>query len=111
MSAPGSLARDIVGVSLAGSEEARAAIAVLKAQDPSITVRERGGYYKVERPGSLEFDLPAIARVLGRPLSAYDFLVNVSSYYGRIDVGDELVRIVAEILPGRFADAPRQEHG
>lgn len=102
MSATPEAPREIVGVSLMGGEEARAAIAALTEHDPTVQVKERGGYYKVERSGALEFDLAAIARHLGRPLTAYEFLVNVSSFYGRIDVADGFVRVVAEIQPARF---------
>jgi propane monooxygenase coupling protein len=95
---------DMVGVSLTRSEEASAASAAITERDPSVTVRSRAGYFKIERAGSLEFDLKDIARHLGRELSAYEFLVIVSSFYGRIDVGDGIVRVVSDILPARFAE-------
>jgi propane monooxygenase coupling protein len=45
----------------------------------------------------LEFDLDAIAERLGRPLDTEMFLVNMSSYYGRIIVEPGKVSIHAEI--------------
>jgi alkene monooxygenase coupling protein len=39
---------------------------------------------------------------LGRAYTVHDFLVNMTSYYGRIVVSDDAVEIHAEILPERF---------
>ncbi len=41
---------------------------------------------------------------LGRDITVHDFLVNMTSYYGRIVVNDGLVQIHSEILPDRFRD-------
>jgi hypothetical protein len=39
---------------------------------------------------------------LGRDIDTGTFLVNMSSYYGRIVVSDHQVTIYPEILPNRF---------
>lgn len=39
---------------------------------------------------------------LGRPIDTDLFLVNMSTYYGRMDVGDGVVRIHSDIRPERF---------
>ena len=88
---------DIVGISLMASAESEAAIAYLRETAPDATVSDRDCFYKIERPGRLEFDLAAIAEHLGRPLDTEMFLVNMSSYYGRIAVEPGWVRICAEI--------------
>ncbi len=41
---------------------------------------------------------------LGKPYTVHDFLVNMTSYYGRIVVKDHEIEIHSEILPERFRD-------
>ena len=91
--------RDIVGISLMASAESEAAIAYLRETAPDATISSRDCFYKIERPGRLEFDLAAIAEHLGRPLDTEMFLVNMSSYYGRIAMEPGKVSIHAEIQP------------
>lgn len=39
---------------------------------------------------------------LGRTITTNDFLVNMTTYYGRIVVSDGLIQIHSDILPDRF---------
>ena len=45
-----------------------------------------------------------IGERLGRAIDTDIFLISMSSYYGRVDVGDGVVRIHSEIRPDRFRD-------
>lgn len=96
--------RDIVGISLQGSEETSAAVAMVRDVMPDATIRDRDCYVKIERANLLEFDMDKLAEYLGRELTVHDFLVNMSTYYGRIVVNDGVIQIHAEILPERFRD-------
>jgi propane monooxygenase coupling protein len=93
-----------VGISLMASAETEAAIAFLRETAPDATVSFRDCFYKIERPGLLDFDMEAIAEHLGRRLDTGLFLVNMSTYYGRIVVEPGKVRIHAEIQPDRFKE-------
>ena len=90
-------AKNTVGISLMASAETEAAIEYLRETAPDATISARDCFYKIERPELLVFDLHAIAERLGRPLDTDLFLVNMSSYYGRIIVEPGKVGIYAEI--------------
>jgi propane monooxygenase coupling protein len=96
--------RDTVGISLIVSEEAKAAVDMVHDEMPDARVDDHDCYFKIEREGLLEFDMANLSERLGREISVHDFLVNMTSYYGRIVVSDGLVHIHAEILPERFRD-------
>jgi propane monooxygenase coupling protein len=96
--------RDTVGISLIGSEETSAAIAMVREQMPEARVTDNDCYYKVEAEGLLRFDMAELGDRLGRAYTVPDFLVNMTSYYGRIVVNDGVVEIHSEILPDRFRD-------
>jgi propane monooxygenase coupling protein len=96
--------RDTVGISLIVSEEAKAAVDMVHDEMPDARVDDHDCYYKIEREGLLEFDMANLSERLGREITVHDFLVNMTSYYGRIVIQDGLVQIHAEILPERFRD-------
>jgi alkene monooxygenase coupling protein len=97
-------ARETIGISLIGSEEANAAVELIRDEMPDAVISDNDCYYKIERDGLLEFDMEKLSERLGRDITVHDFLVNMTSYYGRIVVNDGLVQIHAEILPDRFRD-------
>jgi propane monooxygenase coupling protein len=43
-----------------------------------------------------------LGELLGRPITVPEFLVNMSSYYGRIVINDGILQIHSDILPARF---------
>ena len=94
--------RNTVGISLMGSEETSAALALVRAEMPDAKITDNDCYYKVEREKLLRFDMTELSDRLGRAYTVHDFLVNMTSYYGRIVVSDDAVEIHAEILPERF---------
>ncbi len=93
-----------VGASLIGSDESEAAIALLQHDYPDTEVSDRGVYYKVERKGSLTFDMARLSELLERDIDVPEFLVQLASYYGRIVVSEGKVELLADILPSRFQE-------
>lgn len=96
--------RDTIGISLIGSEETAAAVELVQDEFPDAKITDNDCYFKVEREGILVFDMQKLSERLGRELTVHDFLVNMTSYYGRIVVNDGFVEIHSEILPDRFKD-------
>lgn len=94
--------RRTVGVSLMGGSETDAVIEYLRAEIPDATVSFRDCYYKIERDDVLEFDMAKISEYLGHNLTTEMFLVNLSTYYGRMDRSNDKIQIFADIQPARF---------
>jgi hypothetical protein len=92
-------AHDSVGISLMNSAETEAAVEYVREAMPDATVDFRQVFYKIERAGSLTFDMRAISELLGREIDTSIFLVNMSTYYGRIVVSNGKVEIFSEIAP------------
>ena len=88
-----------VGISLMASAETEAAVELIKEEQPDAKVSFRDVYYKIEREGSLTFDMEKLGDILGHDIETNIFLVNMSSYYGRIQVSDEKVEIFSEAAP------------
>ncbi|ABL79392.1 MULTISPECIES: MmoB/DmpM family protein [unclassified Nocardioides] len=96
--------RDTVGISLIGSAETAETVAMVEEEIPDAKITDNDCFYKIEREGLLRFDMENLSERLGRPYSVHDFLVNMTSYYGRIVVNDGVIEIHTEILPDRFRD-------
>ena len=94
--------RQTVGISLMASADTEAAVALVKRENPAARISNRGVYYKIEGEGVLEFDMGKLGELLGRPIDTDVFLVNMSTYYGRIVVSDGMVQIFSDIQPERF---------
>lgn len=94
--------RTTVGISLMVSAETEAAVALVRDEMSDAQVSFRDCFYKIERDGVLEFDMAKLGDRLGRNIDTDTFLVSMSSYYGRIVVGDGTVTVFSDILPARF---------
>lgn len=94
--------RDTVGISLMGSAETSATLELVRAEMPDARISDHDCFFKIERDGVLELDMAKLGELLGRPITVPEFLVNMSTYYGRIVVSDGFVRIHSEIFPERF---------
>lgn len=57
-----------------------------------------GGYWELDADGELVVDLGKISALLERPFDEKDFLVYVSSYYGRVTVEDGRIRLLSDML-------------
>jgi hypothetical protein len=96
--------RQTVGISLMTSADTEAAVALIREEDPDVRISFRDAFYKLESEGTIEFDMAKLSERLGRPIDTDIFLVNMSTYYGRMVVSDGLVAIHSEIQPERFKD-------
>ncbi len=57
-----------------------------------------GGYWEVDAEEELVVDLTKISALLERRFDEKDFLVYVSSYYGRVSVEDGAIRLLSDML-------------
>lgn len=96
--------RETVGISLMTSADTEAAVAMIREEDPSVRISFRDAFYKIESEGVIEFDMARLSERLGRPIDTDIFLVNMSTYYGRMVVSDGKVAIHSDIQPERFRD-------
>ena len=96
--------RNRVGISLMVSSDTEAIIEVTRHKYPDAKVDFRDCFYKVEREGFIDWNMDDVGQSLGRPYDTDLFLVNMSSYYGRIQVSEGRVRISSEIVPEGFRD-------
>jgi hypothetical protein len=92
------VARDTVGLVLMGSEEAEVAVALLQEERPDLRITKELTSYLIEGEGKIEIDVEKVGERLGRPLDMPAFLVIMSSYYGRAQVGEHTFGIYAEML-------------
>lgn len=105
MSAPPTATRaenHTVGISLMNSADTEAAIEHIRETQPDAHVSFRDTFYKIEREDLLSFDMAELSEIAGREIDTDIFLVNMSTYYGRIVVGDGRVDIYSDIQPDRF---------
>ncbi|HEX3826410.1 MAG TPA: MmoB/DmpM family protein [Sporichthyaceae bacterium] len=93
-----------VGISLINSSDTEAAVEHIRETQPDASISFRDVFYKIERDGILSFDMAEISELAGRDIDTDIFLVNMSTYYGRIVVGDGRVDLHAEIKPARFVE-------
>jgi len=57
-----------------------------------------GGYWELDAEEELVVDLEKISALLERRFDEKDFLVYVSSYYGRVSVEDGAIRLLSDML-------------
>ena len=91
-------ARNTVGLVLMGSEEADAAVEVLREKRPDLRITRTNCYYMIEGEDRIEIDVREVGERLGRDLDVPAFLVVMSSYYGRAQVGEDKFGVYSEML-------------
>jgi MmoB/DmpM family len=101
---PNEAIRNRVGISLMVSPDTEAILEVTRRKFPDATIDFRDCFYKVEREGAIGWSMDDVGECLGRPYDTDLFLVNMSSYYGRIVVSDGQVWLSAAMVPDRFRD-------
>lgn len=89
--------RQQIGICLMKSREARAAFEYISDQCPWVRVKDHGPYYQFEAEGSIRISLDAVADYLGRPLTMSQFLVCMTTYYGRIVSEDDVFIVTADM--------------
>ena len=90
--------RDTVGLVLMGSEEADVAVEMLREEQPTLRITKTNCYWMIEGEGKIEVDVSAIGERLGRDLDMSTFLVVMTSYYGRVQVTDNMFGVYSEML-------------
>jgi len=101
---PSTSARNRVGISFMVSSDTEAIVEVTRHHYPDAKIDFRDCFYKVERDGSLDWNMDDVGERLGRPYDADLFLVNMSSYYGRIVVSDGRIELSSAMVPDRSRD-------
>lgn len=100
----GKKGRNTVGISLMVSSDTEGIVEVTRRKYPDAKIDFRDCFYKIERDGMLDWSMEEVSEQLGRSFDTDLFLVNMSSYFGRIIISDGRVQISSEILPSRFRD-------
>lgn len=96
--------RNRVGISLMAGADTEAILELTRRKYPDAQIDFRDCFYKVERQGSLDWSMEDVSERVGRPFDTDLFLVNMSSYYGRIVISDGRVQISSEMDPERLLD-------
>ena len=78
------------------SDEASAALDYIHDQLPYVHIEVHTTYYRFEANAKIRLDLAEVSEYLGRALSMRTFLGILSSYYGNIDVQEDLLTISPE---------------
>jgi len=69
-----------------------------KADNPTLIVEDRAGYWWLKATGKIEIDCREVSELLGKHYSVYDLLVDVSSTIGRAYTLDETFTITSELM-------------
>ncbi len=69
-----------------------------KADNPTLVVEDRAGYWWLKATGKIEVDCTEVSELLGKNFSVYDFLVDVSSTIGRAYTLGETFTITSELM-------------
>jgi propane monooxygenase coupling protein len=96
--------RNRVGISFMVSSDTEAIVELTRQRYPDAKIDFRDCFYKVEREGFLDWNMEDVGERLGRPYDTDLFLVNMSTYYGRIVISDGRVELSSLIIPDRFRD-------
>ena len=91
---------NMVGISLMGSEEGDAALAILKesAAKDSLRITDNGPYFKIEAENRIEISMEELSKRLGREIDVPSFLVVLVTYYGRMQIENNKLSIVSELI-------------
>ncbi len=69
-----------------------------KADNPTLIVEDRAGYWWLKATGKIEVDCNEVSELLGKHYSVYDLLVDVSSTIGRAYTLGETFTITSELM-------------
>jgi propane monooxygenase coupling protein len=103
MTSPSEMKQRKAGATLMKCADAEVALEYIRETNPAATITFRDVYYKIECAGPLKFDMAALSEIAGHEVDTDLFLVNLSSFYGRIVVNDDSV----ELYPHAESDSPR----
>ena len=70
----------------------------MRANNPTIAIEDRGGYWWIKATGKIVIDCDEAAEILGKRYTVYDLLVNMSTTIGRaMTVGNQFI-ITTELV-------------
>ena len=84
-----------VGVDIQESEQNRAVIEAIEADNPDAMVRHMPGLVRVQAPGSLVIKRESVEARLGREWETHEFQLAIVSYFGHIAEWDDDQIIIA----------------
>jgi hypothetical protein len=86
-----------IGVCLMKSTEAQATYDYLTEQCPEVRATDHGTYFQFEAEGRIMIPLATVSEYLGRPMTMSQFLVCMTTYYGRICSEENTFIVTAEM--------------
>lgn len=79
----------MVGIDLQESEETRALVEAVEADNDDLTVRHLPGLVRLTKPGSLVINQASVEQRLGRPWETHELQLAIVSYFGHIAEWDD----------------------
>ena len=84
----------MVGVDIQESEENRALVEAVEADNDGLTVLHMPGLIRLSKPGTLVINQASVEERLGRPWETHEFQLAIVSYFGHIaEWDDDQIRI------------------
>jgi phenol hydroxylase P2 protein len=84
-----------VGVDIQESEQNRAVIEAIEADNPDAMVRHMPGLVRVQCPGTLVIKRESVEQRLGRDWETHEFQLAIISYFGHIKDWDDDEIVIA----------------
>lgn len=84
-----------VGVDIQESEQNRAVIEAIEADNPDAMVRHMPGLVRVQSPGALVINRESVEQRLGREWETHEFQLAIISYFGHIKEWDDDQIVIA----------------
>lgn len=84
-----------VGVDIQESENNRAVIEAIEADNADCTVRHMPGMVRVQAPGRLVINAESVTSRLGRDWETHEFQLAIISYFGHIKEWDDDEIVIA----------------
>ena len=78
-----------VGIDLQESEESRALVEAIKADNPELTIRRLPGLVKIQSAGEIVINRETVEKKLGRPWETGEFQLALVSYAGNFSEWDD----------------------
>lgn len=78
-----------VGVDLQDSEESRALVEAIEADNPDANLIRMPGLVKIQAPGQLVIQRETVEQRMGREWETHEFQVSIVSYSGQIAEWDD----------------------
>jgi phenol hydroxylase P2 protein len=79
----------LVGVDLQESEENRALVEAIEADNDDLAVLHLPGLIRLSKPGRLQINQASVEQRLGRPWETHEFQLAIVSYFGHIAEWDD----------------------